>query len=316
MTSEDRHLSDERAHEVWRRAARMQAEAARRLEERSPVPAAGEGAEPEDGRSFRLSEVRAAAVEAGIAPEFVELALAELETGGGDMAGLTGWQERAAARLLGVDRRTLGVSRAIDRAPARVYEALWSVLPAQPYSLALREAAGGDPLAGGILLFDVRPPSSRFRKDFAFHAHAVGVKQLRVSLAPLAGREGSACELTVSADLGRGVRRNWVVAKENAFVAGSLGGMLAAVAAAEWLAAAGAIVALPVVGAALAVGGLAAWDHGDRYRRRFRELTRQLEQLLQAVDVHARTQGAFAPSTAPRPGDRGAAAVASGIAEP
>lgn len=300
MTSnDDRQLSEERARAVWHRAAQLQAEAARRLEERSRMLASqagaqadGDGAPPVDG--FRLAEVRAAAVEAGISPEFVELAVAELESGG-DTQGLSGWQDRAATRLLRADRRTLELSRAIARPAAVVYDAMGRILPASPYFLALRDTVGDDPLRGAVLIFETPPLDVTNMTKFVQHAYSVDVNQLRFALRPLSE---SACELTVTTDLNRSVRRNWKAAGITGGITGAVGGA-AGLGIAGVLSVAGALAALPAAAGALVLGGLCTWGYGAAYRSYFRKLTADLEQLLQSVDVYARTGGTFAP---PSPG--------------
>ncbi len=69
MSQDDTRISEEEARALWRRAAELQAEAARRLEERSRQLAPSDPAEV-DG--YRLGDVRAAAADAGISPEFVD----------------------------------------------------------------------------------------------------------------------------------------------------------------------------------------------------------------------------------------------------
>lgn len=309
MTNEDRYLSEERASAVWHRAAQLQAEAARRLEERSRLLASGGETAPDaPAEGFRMADVTQAAVEAGIAPEFVELAVAELESGAATAEPLVGWQRRAATRLLRTERRTLEASRLIARAPGEVFEAMQRVLPAHPYFLTLRDMAG-DALAGGALLFDVPPLNAGNMAGFAYHAYSIDVKQLRFTLHPVAGRAEAATELLVSADLGLSVRRNWAVARGFTAFSGLAGGGLGALVGAQALALAGAVVALPAVAGAAALGGLAYWGYGKAYRAYYRKFAADLEAILQAVDVNARTRGAFAPPSPPRVGDDGSSIV-------
>ena len=73
MTSPDPDtLSKEEADRVWGRAAQLQADAAGDLQKASTVEADDQGT-PSQG--YALAHVRAAALEAGIADEFVEAAL-------------------------------------------------------------------------------------------------------------------------------------------------------------------------------------------------------------------------------------------------
>lgn len=294
MSDPGESLSPERAAEVWRRAAQLQAQAAQRLEERSRVLAiGGQSADPHP-QDFTLDEVRAAALEAGIAPEFVALAVAE--AGGGAEQPLSPAGESAATAYLGVAHRTVEVARVVDRPAAQVYEAMQRVLVAHPWYLALRDITG-DPMDGGILVFEIPTYTSTAMGSFAYHATAVDVKQLQVMLRPVPGRAG-ACEIVVSAGLTRSVRRNFKAAGWLTGIMGGLGaGGGAGVAAMMGLA--GAMVALPMAGAAVAMGGVTAVGVRALYRYSLRHFTEHLERLLQGVDAHARTAGAFAP--VPRP---------------
>lgn len=314
MTESNQALSPDQAAAVWRRAAQLQAEAAQRLDERSRALAVrGEpaGADPHD---FTPDEVRAAALEAGISPEFVALALAE--AGAEDEAALSPAGDRAATRYLGVAQRSLEVSRTIERPAAVVYEAMQRVLPGHPWYLGLLDITG-DPLAGGILVFDVPQYSAGNMNPFAYHATTVDVKQLQVMLRPVPGRGGEACELVVSSGLTRSVRRNLKAGGWLAGIFGMLGGGAGAgIGAAAGLA--GGVLALPVVAGAALIGGAMVGGHRAMYRYSLRKLTAELERLVQGVDAHARTGGGFVPAPRPSsgggPGDGGAAMTATWIA--
>lgn len=287
-------LSPERAAEVWRRAAQLQAQAAQRLEERSRALAIGGASADPHPQDFTLDEVRAAAVEAGIAPEFVALAVAE--AGGGMEQPLSPAGESAATAYLGVAHRTVEVVRVVERPAAQVYAAMQRVLVGNPWNLALRDVTG-DPLDGGVLVFDIPTYTSTSMGPFAYHALAVDVKQLQVMLRPVPGRAG-ACELVASAGLTRSVRRNFKTAGWLTGLMGGLGaGGGAGVAAVAGLA--GGIIALPVLGGAVALGGVTAVGVRAIYRHSLRKFTELLDQMMRGVDAHARTGGAFTP--APRP---------------
>jgi hypothetical protein len=295
MMDSDGPLSPERAAAVWRRAAQLQAEAAQRLDERSRALAVRGDTADADPHDFTLEEVRAAALEAGIAPEFVALAVTEMRHG--DEESLSPAGDRAATHYLGVSQRSLELTRTIQRPPAQVYEAMQRVLPGHPWLMALHDSTG-DPLDGGILTFDLPGYTAANMSPFAYHATTVDVKQVQVMLRPAPGSNGQACEVVVSTGLAGSVRRNlkvggWLTG--TCAVAGGGGG--AAVAGATGLA--GAAVALPVVVGAAALGGAVALVYRVAYRYSLRKLTEELERMLQGVDVNARTGGAFA---APRPG--------------
>lgn len=81
MSNHDR-ISEEAAQAIWRRAAQLQAEAERRLDEqrRRVAPKRLTSSPPGDG--LHPDDVRTAAEEAGISPEFVQIALAEASAAG------------------------------------------------------------------------------------------------------------------------------------------------------------------------------------------------------------------------------------------
>lgn len=104
MEDDEKIISEERAAAIWMRAAELQAESARPAE--SPITGQLElGTGPVDG--YRLADVREAAAAAGIAPEFVSLALIETETDG-DVAPSSDRRERIASHLVGTESRARG----------------------------------------------------------------------------------------------------------------------------------------------------------------------------------------------------------------
>jgi hypothetical protein len=297
MQDDSKFISSEEATAVWQRAARLQAEAARLLEDRSRQLAAAAGAEhaPDESGGFRVADVRAAAVEAGIAPEFVALALAEASSP--DAEGLGSPRSDAlAGRLLGTDERSLEVVRAMGGLPAEVFEAMKRVLPAHPYLLTLSDTVG-DPLGGGVLVFDVPAMTTAdWGGGFAYLAYAVDVKHLRFVLRQTPGRDG--CELSVAADLRRSVRRNGIAALVSGSVLGAGGGVVGG-ALGLGLLALGSLAVLPAAAAAAGAGALGAFGYGRMYRYYLKKFVKDLESLLRTVDVNARTGGAFSPPTLP-----------------
>jgi hypothetical protein len=308
MPEPNESLSPARTAAVLKRAAQLQAEAAQRLDERSGALAAGSepaGAGPHD---FTLEEVRAAALEAGIAAEFVSLAVAETRTT--DETSLSPAGDRAATRYFGVSRRTLEVARTVERPAAQVYAAMQRVLPAHPWYLALRDTTG-DPLAGGILVFDAPVYGMENVTSFAYHVATVDIRQLQVMLRPVPGREGQACEIIASTGLVRSVRRNL---KTSGWITGTLGalGGAAGVGIGVGVGLAGGLLALPAVAGVAMLGGATAAGYRALYRYSLRRLAEELDRLLRGVDAYARTDGAFAtPRPGGGPGDGGAAATAA-----
>ena len=153
MAEKQDQLSEEEAQLLGRRAAELQAEAARKLEERSRLLVQ---AEHDPGDGFQLTEVKTAALEAGISPEFVELALAEVEAAASQKVPSEA-VERRARKFMGIRSSGIEVSRVIDAAPSAVFESLQRVLPSARYALLHVNTLGDDPLKDGVFVFE--PPS-------------------------------------------------------------------------------------------------------------------------------------------------------------
>jgi hypothetical protein len=287
----DERLPDDRARAIWKRAARLQADAAERLEERSRTLARRSADALPDG--YRVADIEAAAVEAGIAPEFVRLALAEAAGQARRGRQLSRRMDRAATRLLATERRSLEASRIILAPPGDVFEAMQRLLPQHPYRLELRDSIGQDPREGGVLIFGT-PSHIGTSNEFALDMAYADLKELHFVLRPL--RDGDreiACEVTVTSDLEHGRRLNlWVGG--GVVSAGATGGgaALGAIAVAGGVAT--AVAALPVAAGVLVGGGLFAAAYRALYRWGIERGVKALDGLLQALDVNARTRGAFA----------------------
>jgi predicted Ser/Thr protein kinase len=293
-------MSEHEAAAVWRRAAQLQAEAAQRLEERArrrdALPPGG-GATPASG--YRVRDVEAAAVEAGISQQFVALAMAELKQS--DAIGvprpLPDWQERAATRLLGLERRSLGVSRVIRASRRRVLQALGRLLPAHPFSLAFREHVGPHPLDGGILVFDF-PPMMTYPYAWTYVRYGTYAKQMRVQLRPTA--DPAACEVELSIDLRQGVRANlFGTAGLSAGMAAAGGGAGLAIGA-KALALGGALLGLPVAAGALVLGLGGVAGYVVMYRYSLGKARDELDRVLAAVEGDVRTEELFGAPLAPQ----------------
>jgi len=296
----DDHLSEERARAVWLRAAQLQAEAAQRLEERSRLLAADESSEAlSDEAGLSSDMVRTAAIEAGIAPEFVDLALAEtdgsLETG----KGLVGWKDRAATRLLGTDTRRLDVTRVVDASPGDVLKAMQHVLPQHPYLLSLRETVGEDPLDGAVLVFDVPAMTGLAFTSFAYKMSWADLKELRFVLRPM--DEGARTEVLVSVPLERSRRINWIVGNAASGFTGLAGGFIGVVVA-KGMALAGAAVAAPIAIGAAGLAVLGSKGIGASYRWGLRTGEEEITTLLKKVEVTCRMGGGFSPPAPPTSG--------------
>lgn len=287
-------MPPEKAAALWQRAAQLQAEAAKRLDERSRAltSAALSGTDPQN---FSLDEVRAAAVEAGIAPEFVALAVTEMKA---DPAGaISPALEDTATRFLGTAERSLELSRVVDCAPSEVYTAMQRVLPAHPWSLTLRDISG-DALAGGVMVFDVPALVWTFSSHvtpLAYNAECVDVQQLLMTLRPVTTNEGRpGTEILVRTGLQRSVRRNFTAARWVTGVTASIGGIFGA-ALGTGAGLGGAVIALPVLALAGALGAGGAVGYRAIYRHYLAKFRGDVTQMLDSVAVNAKTGGSFAP---------------------
>ncbi len=289
------YVSSDDARLLWKRAAELQAEAARRLEERSRLLAP---AEP-GGTGFRLAEVKSAALEAGISPEFVELAYAEVGSEPGKRPPSEA-VERRARRFLGIHRATLEVSRVIDASPTEVFESLQRVLPSARYALLHVNTLGDDPLKDGVFVFE--PPGmwtqAGAAAEFAGKMGGVGAKQLYVSLREINPERS---ELSMRAPIARGFRANYYlglgVTGIVATAAGFGGAAIATAVTAGLGLVAAPILAGAVIGGAATggggAGGLSVWGFRALFRYQVKKAEEALTTLLQVVDVGARSRGAF-----------------------
>lgn len=295
----DRLLDEREVSAVLQRAARLQADAARRVEERSRTETSPG---PTTASALRVSEVQAAAAEAGIAPEFVAMAAAELPAGGAlAVSPVSAAAEgRWAVRLFGKDVRQLVASR-VFRAPAKaVLDALPHVWQASPYNLRLLDAVGPHPLDGGTVTF--RVPKFTFNADgsanvgFPYYMYVLGIRQVRLTM-QRRGRE--AIECTVTAEL------HQTIAFGRKLYHPLLGSMTAITGGVVGVAMFTTLMPILAVLATLGVvattyGGLHKLTHLG-YSYYLRHAQESLETLLADVDAHLRTQVVFGSMPAPRP---------------
>jgi hypothetical protein len=297
-------LTEADAARLWRRAAELQAEAARRLEDRSKelAPRGDRGA-TEDPDGYDLSHVVGAAVEAGISPEFVEFAVAELRNERRLATKDRDLIDRLADFLLGNPPRSAEVSRVMRASPDRVFLAMQRVFPAEPYGLVLKDTHGSDPLTGGVLVFDVPAWTGLESSErLAYQARGwADIRRLYVTLTPLE-TEPPSCEVTIRTPLRHSRRVNfWGSAVMSGFTgaggaaAGLAIGLTAAGAAGLAPILAGALAAASAVTVGGAVGGGAAVGYRSLYKFGLRKGLRALDGLLAALDVGIRTGWSFGP---------------------
>ena len=310
MSHDDTRISEEQARALWRRAAELQAEAARRLEERSrQLAPRGHPADTAEVEGYRLADVRAAAEEAGISPEFVDHALVETR----DRTPVEGSQVRPsamAARFLGQPPLTLEVSRVIHAPAEEVYAAMQRILPGRPFHLSLIDHHGTDPLDGGVLVFKVPAYSYTAMpadQSFAYEMAWGDLKQLLFSLRGL-DTDPPATELTVRASLIHSHKLSMWVGGSISGVVGSLsgvGGAFAGGAAGAALGIGGLTAGAAVAGflaAGVAVGGLAMLGWRAVYRYSLRRGEKAIRNLIGSIAVDIETGGGFSsPKPLPSP---------------
>ncbi len=297
--TEGPRLTEEQARRLWQRAAELQAEAARTLEERSEGLARREaGADvDDDGSGYSLAHVRQAALEAGISPEFVQLAVQETRAGrlGPAAAGAF------ADRVMGEGPTWLESTRIYDHSAATLFESMQRVFPR--LRLDLVDAQVGEPSEGGTMQFEL--PTVGYAETAVMKNlyHWADVRELHVRLVPL-GEDR--CEVSVRAPLGWSRRMGaWVSAALSLLGGGVVGliagGIGAAVVDGMTLSALAELLA--VWGPAAAGFGAGTWSS----LRGFRALSRLgwgkgqsgLDRLLASLATDIQTRGAFQPAPAP-----------------
>jgi len=200
-SDEQRRLSEEMAASLWKRAAELQSEAARRVEKTSLLEAESEVSDPNtDG--YALDHVRQAAEEAGIAGEFVDAALAEVAAQTAVGPQKKSVLEAVAKRLLGRTPEFLEVRRVMAATPESVYQTMQGIFPNAPYNLVVRDIQG-DVLDGGVMVFDVPAVVALSYTPFEYDMSHPGIKQILVSLHPI---DEESCEVVVRCPLRPGRR--------------------------------------------------------------------------------------------------------------
>jgi hypothetical protein len=285
-------MNEDEARAVWQRAAELQAESAQRHEREARLLGPGEDGDPA-GDSLTLDAVRRAGVEAGIAREYIDLALAESRLTTDATAGLDGWKDRAATRQLGTDARRIALSRRIEVPPARVLQAMERILPNAPYQLVLEDSIGEDPLDGATLLFRVPRITAMSYTPFSYVMAQVEIRQIGFTLRP--AQEGTATDLALAASLGRSRKANWIASNVLSGLGGGMGGLFG-FAVAKGTALAGTLVAAPIAIGAVVLGGGTVWGMRAVYRSALRKSQVHFENMLKGITMDCRMgPGFFAP---------------------
>ena len=296
-------LNERDAMALWQRAAQLQAEAAHRMERSVNLSTAssvhaGEGS-PLPTDAYRLRDVEAAAVEAGISRQFVAIALAERQSASGTegTAGvpLDDRTERRITTVLGTTDRSISVSRIIKASPKVTLQIIGRIFTAHPYPLKVLETVRGHPLDGGILRFEI-PSLYAAMSSGAVSGVYVGASngmiyqcngvleltQLNVTLKARGTPAQPECEVVVSGDLRDGQRKNLRVAYWTTGGAASVLGGGALAIAAKVLG--GLALATPVGAGVAAVTaiGTAAW-YRWAFRRALRKAHEEIDKMIMAL---------------------------------
>ncbi len=282
MSTGHHRISEEEAKHVWNRAFELQSAAddtrARQLS------ALAASSEPE---GYDARQVRDAAAEVGIAPEYVALALAErVDASVGPVDGVDRWAER----LSGAEPRSLVVSRRFDFPIDTVYAAIQAVFAGHHLTMI---DSDGEPLEGGLLIYAFRETGreavDRLARELITN---VRLEEMRLRLLPI---DNGSCVVSLSAPLTAARRANLGLGAALTAGGGLFGGWV--------LGAIGAALVLPTslgVGAAMAsIGGAMLLGAGAgsslgvvsaraAHRARQRRGTAALERLLRDVGITLR----------------------------
>ena len=299
-------VDPDQAERVWRVAARLQADAARRLDARSRELADEQAPPDRPATAFTRGEVDEIARAAGIDPSFVALAWREVEAGR-HQPPVSDDRQRRASAFLGTDAERLAVTRVFRATPDAVLASMQRVLPADPFRLSLIDVIGdapddGSDLTDTALLFDVPQVTVQAAQTGGYtpFSYAMSVSDLTRAVVTLHDLGDGRTEATVAVDLRHGKGRNltvgsWVTGAVAASL-GFVGGMIGFAAGDGGLAA-----ALGATIGASGSGTLSYLAYSAAYRRGLSKGERALGDLLSAVEVDIRSGGAFrVPPPSPR----------------
>lgn len=289
------YVSEREAGRLWKRAAELQVEESRKVEERSrdlhaPPGPSGFPA----GQHLLLEEVLLAAREVGIGENHLEAAVAELQeeraAGGSPTPDLI---ERLAARFFGSPPPALEATAILPATPAEVYGILQVLLPADPYRLRLRGVMGDDPLRDGVLVFDAPEVLGRERSYVRETIMAADrVKRLYVTLRACEAEGERACRLTVRGRIDSDPEPAFWIGSVATAGGTALGGAAGAVVGAG-LGLAGVLLAGPAAVAAAVAGVSTYVSIRNRYLRPLVRGLHGLDELLEVVQAAVKTRGGF-----------------------
>jgi hypothetical protein len=292
-------LSEADAISIWQRAAQLQAEAAHRMERAPKLRlATSDNVAAEESSGYRLRDVEAAAMDAGISRQYVALALAENQRRDSSLAPLVvdSRAERQFTTMLGTRDRSISVSRVIADSPKNALAAIGAVFTTDPYRLRLEETVNGHPLDGGIMRFTSPGIFGLGRvahpRKLIYRMQQIDLDDLNVTLHARGTAERPSCEVIITGDLRKGLKANlrmdWGIMGVGGAAAG-IGGT----AALSTVLGSSALAVIPGAGiAALVSGGAMLW-YRWLFRNALREARQELSDLLLAVERHLSQRDVF-----------------------
>ena len=264
--------------------------------------------------AYRIRDVEAAAVEAGISRQFVAIALAERTAastnGAVAVAALSDRDERRLTAMFGTSDRSISASRTLRVSPKSALQLIGRVFTTTPFHIKVRETVNGHPLDGGILRFDVptiyqamadgRVGNGGFSTNGAllYRCTQLEIKVLNVTLKARGSAAAPECEVVVTGDLRAGYRRQFKALIGTAI--GTGGGFFGAALGIGTKVLGGlALASMP----ALALGGLAGAGAIYAYRAALRSAMRkgqeELDKMLLALQQNLDSQTLFGELPAP-----------------
>ena len=297
--SEDR-IPEEAARAIWLRAAQLQAEAERRVEERSRQIPVRAGDDDSENDGLQLDDIRAAAEEAGISPEFVQIALAEAAASSGPASAVARWDILGSKIFLGASRRTIEVTTTIQERVAVVSAASLQVFTGHPCLLQAGEVAELPSTSGRVIVFNVPKYdwSATANPPFVEKAAMVGLTQLHVAIRPIAP-DPPTCEVVVAGDLHPGMRTRWRWSAATSVGGTAIGGVAGVAIGSSVIG--GVLLALPALLGAGVVSGAAVATWAVTYRYYLGQLEESLKQSLQLLPAAARAIAAHQGTHDPTP---------------
>src|ERR687895_532790 len=210
MPSSDDRISEDAARSIWLRAAQLQAEAERRLEENLRQIPSRTGTDPLGNTGLHSDDVRAAGEEAGISPEFVQIALAEAAASNAPSSPMARSDVLGAKLFLGATRHTIEATATVQGSVDIVSASALQVFSGHPCLLQAGKVAELPSWSGRVIVFNVPKLdwSATANPPFVEKASMIGLKQLHVAVRPLPA-EPPACEVVVAGDLHPGMRSRW-----------------------------------------------------------------------------------------------------------